>query len=225
MKKFIRRFKLSGPHVLAIITVAAVAARAEDPWLGAPAYRDGQFYFDLHGESKAGYIILSTTDFAEWTTVATNEGVSAVGTLVSPAAQSRAFFKVQRLPLAIFRFGMVAKDTVYLFGNTVTSDSFDSADSNYSSNGLYTQSKHKDHDDIALNSSLTDSFLVGNAKIWGAVFTESVSPDQRAMFPNSSDRKSLRDNNLRVFAPSLFNFLRTHFLLYRKITLADASCL
>jgi hypothetical protein len=71
----------------------------------------------------------------------------------------------------IFAKGMVAKDTINLKGNDISSDSFDSSDPNYSTNGLYDPTKTKDNGDIATNSSLTNSVNVGNADIMGHVST------------------------------------------------------
>jgi hypothetical protein len=71
----------------------------------------------------------------------------------------------------IFAKGMVARDTINLKGNNIASDSFDSSDPNYSTNGLYDPTKTRDNGDIATNSSLTNSVNVGNADIMGHVST------------------------------------------------------
>src|SRR5262249_53592661 len=71
----------------------------------------------------------------------------------------------------IFAKGMVARDTINLKGNNITSDSFDSSDPNYSTNGLYDATRTKDNGDIATNSSLNDAVNVGNADIIGHVST------------------------------------------------------
>src|SRR5258706_159335 len=171
MKEVFRQSKFAGPAVLVAIMLAGVTGRADDPSLAQPVYRDGKFYFDVRGESKAGYIVLSTTNLSDWTPLATNQAVSSVRTLVSPAPNSLAFFKVQRLPLALFRFAVVAMDTVYLNGNNITMDSFDSSDPNFSVNGLYSVSLRRDHGDVAVISSILNSLLVGNASIYGSVYT------------------------------------------------------
>jgi hypothetical protein len=71
----------------------------------------------------------------------------------------------------VFAKGLVARDTINLRGNNIESDSFDSLDPNYSTNGLYDPNKRKDNGDIATNSSLTNSLNVGNADIMGHVST------------------------------------------------------
>ncbi len=56
-------------------------------------------------------------------------------------------------------------------GNNVTSDSFDSSDPAYNTNGHYDPAKRKAGGDIATNSGLTNSLNVGNADVWGKVAT------------------------------------------------------
>src|SRR5262249_17806044 len=84
----------------------------------------------------------------------------------------------------LFTKAMVAKNTIDLRGNNIQSDSFDSSDPLYSTNGLYDAniSKIKDNGDIATNSGITNSISVGNANIWGRASTGpggsvSVGPD------------------------------------------------
>ena len=72
---------------------------------------------------------------------------------------------------SLFAKGLVAKDQIDMNGNNVTTDSFDSMDPSYSTNGLYTSSNRKDNGDVATNSSLTNSLNVGNANIRGRVAT------------------------------------------------------
>jgi len=74
----------------------------------------------------------------------------------------------------IFAKGMVAKESIDLNGNNIHTDSFDSMDPAYSTNGTYNPAWFKDNGDVAVNSSLTNSLIVGNADIYGHV---SVGPD------------------------------------------------
>lgn len=71
----------------------------------------------------------------------------------------------------LFSKALVAKATIDLHGNNVYSDSFDSLNPLYSTNGLYIQSKRRDNGDIATISGLTNSVAVGNANIYGNVAT------------------------------------------------------
>jgi hypothetical protein len=72
-----------------------------------------------------------------------------------------------------FSKGMVADVSVKLNGNDITIDSFDSTDSQYSTGGKYDITKRKDNGSVALNSTLDNSFNLGNANIWGKI---SVAP-------------------------------------------------
>jgi hypothetical protein len=72
---------------------------------------------------------------------------------------------------AMFGRGMVAKGTIDMSGNNVRSDSFDSKDPAYSTNGRYDSAKSKDNGDVATNSGLINSLSVGNANIYGHAST------------------------------------------------------
>src|SRR5437667_4935537 len=65
----------------------------------------------------------------------------------------------------MFTKAMVAKGNINLSGNNVTTDSFDSASTNYSTNGKYDNTKTKDNGDVATDSSVTNSLSLGNANI------------------------------------------------------------
>lgn len=79
--------------------------------------------------------------------------------------------RVQTASSGLFRKGMVAKGTIDLSGNNLMTDSFDSTDPAYSTDGRYDPTKAKDNGDIATNSSLINSILVGNANIYGRAST------------------------------------------------------
>ncbi|MEW6155978.1 MAG: hypothetical protein AB1813_01005 [Verrucomicrobiota bacterium] len=72
---------------------------------------------------------------------------------------------------ALFAKGMVAKGEIDLSGNGIMTDSFDSADENYSTNGQYDENKAKDNGDVATNSAVVDSLDVWNADIFGKAST------------------------------------------------------
>lgn len=72
---------------------------------------------------------------------------------------------------SLFAKGMVAKGEIDLSGNRIKTDSFDSTDTNYSSNGQYDPNKNKDGGDVATNSAVIDSLDVWNADVWGKAST------------------------------------------------------
>lgn len=79
---------------------------------------------------------------------------------------------------ALFAKGMVARISIDLNGNNITTDSFDSTNPLYSTNGLYHPSKRRTNGDIAVNGDPTTGeggvLDVGNANIFGHV---SLGPD------------------------------------------------
>jgi hypothetical protein len=75
---------------------------------------------------------------------------------------------------ALFAKAMVADEKINLNGNNITTDSFDSANPDYSTpDGLYDPTKRKANGDIATNFDVVDEsgISVGNAKIFGKVST------------------------------------------------------
>ena len=73
----------------------------------------------------------------------------------------------------IFSHGMVAKTSIDMNGNNIRTDSFDSMDPRYSTNGMYKPGWVMANGDVAVNSSVTNSMNIGNADIYGHV---SVGP-------------------------------------------------
>lgn len=67
--------------------------------------------------------------------------------------------------------GMLAKSYINMNGNNITTDSYDSADPTYSTNGRYDSSKAKQNGDIGTNLTVTNSVNIGNANIKGSVAT------------------------------------------------------
>jgi len=70
-----------------------------------------------------------------------------------------------------FSRGLVAKKQIDLNGKNVETDSYNSTNSLYSTNGRYDKTKRRDHGDIASNDTIIDSVYVGNAKVRGNVLT------------------------------------------------------
>jgi hypothetical protein len=76
---------------------------------------------------------------------------------------------------AMFAKGMVAKYSINMKGNNIRTDSFDSSNPLYSTNGMYISTKAKSNGDIAVNGSQTNGTggvaNVGNANIFGHIST------------------------------------------------------
>jgi len=69
------------------------------------------------------------------------------------------------------QYAMLAKGQIDLKGNNIGTDSFNSTNSNYSTNGRYDKAKSRDKGDVATNAGLVDSLAIGNANIRGHVST------------------------------------------------------
>lgn len=95
---------------------------------------------------------------------------AAVGVNTSAKFLSRKV-QVQTKKDALLNAPMAAKQSIDLSGNNVETDSFDSVDPAYSTNGRYDASKRKAGGDVVTNSSLTNSLNIGNANILGTVRT------------------------------------------------------
>src|SRR6266567_2837285 len=72
---------------------------------------------------------------------------------------------------ALLSVAMAAKLNINLSGNNVSSDSFDSTDTNFSTNGLYDASRTKAGGDIVTDDTIINTFNVGNANIKGIIRT------------------------------------------------------
>ena len=75
----------------------------------------------------------------------------------------------------VYQWGLMAQSQVNLNGNSISIDSFDSSDPNYSNFdittgfGTYDPSKNKDSGDIVSNAGVTNTISVGNADVYGHI--------------------------------------------------------
>lgn len=126
----------------------------------------------------------SSSGCFKWRTIGGGSALVVISNGVTPVIYSTAFLraplngdvlrrtvKVETKRDGLFTKGMVAKGQITLNGNNIVVDSFDSADANYSSNGLYVVSKRKDNGDVATNSGLVNALSTGNANVFGHVST------------------------------------------------------
>ncbi|MEJ2010406.1 MAG: hypothetical protein P8Z30_20010 [Acidobacteriota bacterium] len=98
--------------------------------------------------------------------------VAAAGVTLNAAVggERKVFVKTMKDPL--FNVAMAALGRIDMKGNNVATDSYDSSDSNYSTDGRYDPAKRKDGGDVVTNGSITNSGIgVGNANVMGHVKT------------------------------------------------------
>jgi hypothetical protein len=69
------------------------------------------------------------------------------------------------------QYAMLAKGQIDLHGNNIATDSFNSTNSAYSTNGRYDQTKSRDHGDVATNAQIVNGLNAGNANIKGHAST------------------------------------------------------
>jgi hypothetical protein len=89
-----RTFSPPGTNQATTVSVPTIQISVPTvPVLSKPFYSSGQFQFTLTGEANATYVILSSTDLANWSPVATNTSTLAVRQITNNVSGSRTFFR------------------------------------------------------------------------------------------------------------------------------------
>src|SRR5580765_6557545 len=143
MRKSRFRIDLLAPTLL-LGMLASQVFSAQDPGLNlaAPTGTNNQIQFTLNCESAVTYVIERSADMQSWTPVVTNNDASIVRTITFDAPPGDlGFYRARRAPLPLFAGALTAVSTIDIKGNNLTTDSFDSADPNYSLNALYPYGK------------------------------------------------------------------------------------
>src|SRR5437773_1381784 len=109
--------------------------------------------------------------------VATNPVIYATGYTKVPISGNvlaRAI-RVKTAPTSLFNSSMVSLTNISLSGSGIETDSYDSSDDRYSTDGEYDPAKARDHGDLITNSNSTDknrpAIALGNGRIRGRVRT------------------------------------------------------
>jgi hypothetical protein len=159
----------------------------------------------LSCESGVTYAIESSTDLQNWTWMLANSDSNILRSFMIAAPSSAAYFRVGRIHLPVFQAALAASGTIDFRGNNVTTDSFDSADPNYSAFtidgwGLYDPAKDKASGDVITDSATPNSINVSNALIRGTIRTAPAG--QAAIGPDGSvgDLAWVNGGNLGVEA-------------------------
>lgn len=144
----------------------------------SPRRQLGADYYDvtitLHNMSPR----INATGYV-WMASSYGHGPSASFASLGTSAGSGPAYQVRAVQVEItldslFPMGMAALQVIDLKGFNITTDSFDSADPNYSNNGLYPYgypNKTKDNGNLSTDFTVVDSLNVGNAKIKGKIQT------------------------------------------------------
>ena len=109
--------------------------------------------------------------------VATNPVIYATGYTKVPISGNvlaRAI-RVKTAPTSLFNSSMVSLTNISLSGSGIETDSYDSSDDRYSTDGEYDPARARDHGDLITNSNSTDknrpAIALGNGRIRGRVRT------------------------------------------------------
>ncbi len=72
---------------------------------------------------------------------------------------------------SLFPVALMSKNQIDLNGNSIYTDSYDASDPNKSTGGLYDSTKKQSNGDIASNDVLINTVNIGNADVYGSVYT------------------------------------------------------
>ena len=161
---------MSAPRFLGVLLVSTIGLPilADPPVLSSPRRSGPEYSFTLQGEFNGSYVIEHSTNLLDWLRVSTNREPAAVRSITYMDWWHRThFLRAYRLREALFTHAILARDPVDLrYVRGVTVDSFDSADSLYSTDGRYDPAKAKDNGDLSGSGS-----FIGNARIKGSIST------------------------------------------------------
>ena len=171
--------------------------------LSSPFIQGPRFIFTLTGESNVSYTIQASSNLLDWVSVATNSdpGITRNITITNKPASPSYYRAVQMFPL--FEFALTAKGTISLVAGAYV-DSFNSADPNHSTNGLYIKSMATSNAVVLTDSSATNAISLssGASYIWGLADTGPGG----AVILNGGYATTIRnDANVQIndmFAPS-----------------------
>lgn len=135
------------------------------------------FYTVIISNYASGTPIIESRGYVQAPAILASSSVGSAGPFLASAGVANTVSYIGRgvrattVRSSLFTKGMVAKDSIDLNGNNITTDSFDSANPLYSTNGLYHSGKRRANGDVAVNSSLVNSLNIGNANIYGRIST------------------------------------------------------
>lgn len=124
-------------------------------------------------DTNSEYVTQMSTNLINWVSVATNNPANTNFAVTIPTAGPVNFYRVVALPVLGRSFG-VAIATVSSFNanfNNVSVDSFDSSNTNYSTNGQWVASKRKANGNVLATAGLIGDTTLGSVDIYGHLYT------------------------------------------------------
>jgi hypothetical protein len=125
--------------------------------------------FTVTTESHTNYFIERSDDLRQWRPVLTNRNAATTATVSVPTGDASGYYRVRAA--RPFMHALAANRFIDLSGRNMRSDSYNSTNALRSTNGLYDPMKSGDRGDVAAILGLTNSLEVGNAKIYGHLWT------------------------------------------------------
>lgn len=158
------------------LAVTISCARASGLWAAVDPFltldtvvqTNGQLQFNLNGEDGVNYVIEGSSDLQNWTPVLTNNDQPSIRTITVAASNNLGFCRASRGPLPLFSGAITARSNITFNGNFVTTDSFDSSDTNDFPGGQYNKTNRESNGNVASGYGLVS---IGNANIMGMLFT------------------------------------------------------
>lgn len=137
--------------------------------LEALSSTNGQIQFALNGESGVSYVIESSADMSNWTPVLTNNDFTVTRAISLSSAGGTSFYRARRAPLPLFQYALGARDNINMAGSSKVTDSFNSADPNFSTNGQYDPGKARTNGNVASVQGLVylDAKTIGGNLLLG----------------------------------------------------------
>jgi hypothetical protein len=142
-KKPIGKFQLEGflsaACALVLLLASQLASYATPNDLSGAVWTNGQFQFTLNYWSGATVVIESSPDLVTWTPVLTNSDSDQHFPITVAAPGNMVFYRTvaHPVPLPWFPYALGAVGYINMEGNSTITDSYNSADTNLSTNGQY----------------------------------------------------------------------------------------
>jgi hypothetical protein len=152
--------------MLAVVLPASVWSSVSDPNLVmVPAGAgNGQFHFTIYGIPSVPYVVESSPDLANWTPVLTNSDSTGTRSITVDASGSSGFYRFWRASVPLLKYAIGTQGNIGLNGNGLSTDSFDSSDTNFSTGGQYDPAKAGTNGDVASIGGIVN---IGNHQIGG----------------------------------------------------------
>ncbi len=184
-KTVIRLFCRSRRTVISfVLLLVAFTALGDNPitpptmyppyWLGGPT--QGAVNLGNCTNTNAYYVLQMSTNLIDWTSVGTNTGSPTNMIALVPTTNQLCFYRMLASPVPSpiaqsFQYALVSRSNVFIRGNAVTIDSFDSTNPLYSTAGLYDITKRKANGNVATDSKLQATIGAQSYHIYGHLIT------------------------------------------------------